>query len=166
MEENKYYSIPEFAKKVGVSRQSIYKALSTKLSTYVVNQGDKKMLRAEALCEYNCQPTVNQVVNQTVNQVDSSFSGEKDFLYEILREELNYKNKLIDELRIELSEERKHSREQSDKLATLASQAQYLQLEQKTGQENDSISIIEQPIEILEEPKEEKVGFWKKIFKR
>lgn len=157
MDEIEYYSISEFAEKVGVSRQSIYKALSTKLSTYVVNQGDKKMLRKEALCEYNCQPTVNQVVNQTVNQVDSSFSAENNFLYEILQEELNYKNKLIDELRIELSEERKHSREQADKIATLASQAQYLQLEQKAERENPDIKPVE---------KNEKTGFWKKWFKK
>lgn len=157
MDEIKYYSISEFAEIVGVSRQSVYKALSTKLSTYVVNQGDRKMLRAEALCEYNCQPSVNQTVNLVDSSVDTQSGTENEFLYELLKKELDHKNKLIEDLQNELSEERKHSREQSERIAVLASQAQYLQLEQKI----DNLEIV---TDVQEKPKEKR-GLWRKIFK-
>jgi len=161
MDEITYYSVQEFAKKVGVSRQSVYKALSTKLSTYVVNQGDSIMIRAEAFCEYDCQPSVNQ----SVNQVDTKSSTENEILYEILRQELDHKNKLIDDLKNELAEERKHSREQSERIAILASQAQYLQLGHKIEQDNPPIQSAVQVTEEHENSKE-KVGFWKKWFKK
>jgi len=161
MDEITYYSVQEFAKKVGVSRQSIYKVLSTKLSTYVVNQGDKIMLRAEALCEYSCQPSVNQ--GNTL--VDTKSSTENEPLYEILRQELEHKNKLIDDLKNELSEERKHSREQSERIATLASQAQYLQLEQKIEKDIPPSKSVVNTTEAHEDSKE-KVGFWKKWFEK
>jgi len=190
MDEITYYSVQEFAKKVGVSRQTIYNALSNKLSNYVVTCKGVKMLRAEALCEYEIRNDVqkfdkldndldnqfdkldNDLDNDLDNQFDKLDNDLDNQLYKILREELNYKNKLIDELQVELtkareeiSEERRYSREQFDKIATLASQAQYLQLGQKITKDG---SPIQHTVKVTEENANSKikVGFWKRWFKK
>jgi len=186
MDEITYYSVQEFAKKVGVSRQTIYNALSNKLSNYVVTCKGVKMLRAEALCEYEIRNDVqkfdkldndldnqfDKLDNDLDNQFDKLDNDLDNQLYKILREELNYKNKLIDELQVELtkareeiSEERRYSREQFDKIATLASQAQYLQLGQKITKDG---SPIQHTVKVTEENANSKikVGFWKRWFKK
>jgi len=182
MDEITYYSVQEFAKKVGVSRQTVYNALSNKLSNYVVTCKGVKMLRADALCEYEIRNDVQNFdkLDTDLDNFDTKLDSQFDKLdtdldnqlYEILREELNYKNKLIDELQAELtkareeiSEERRYSREQFDKIATLASQAQYLQLGQKIEQDNPPIQSAVQVTKTHENSKE-KVGFWEKWFRK
>ena len=51
-------------------------------------------------------------------------------LYEILERELQAKNEQIAALQAKLSKERQHSREQAERIAVLADQAQRLQLAQ------------------------------------
>ena len=48
MNNDKLYTISEFAKKVGLSRQAVYKRLNTDLSTHVVNVDNKQMLKSSA----------------------------------------------------------------------------------------------------------------------
>ena len=79
-----------------------------------------------------------QVDDSFTTIVHGSFTPEKP-LYEILKSELEAKNKQIEELTSELAKEREHSREQSEKIAVLADKSQRLQLAQI------SIKEIEEP---------------------
>lgn len=65
-----------------------------------------------------------------------------DVVFDVLRNELEAKNKLIDDLKSELALERQHSREQYDKLSQLADQAQRLQLVQLTT--NDKLKLLQE----------------------
>ncbi len=56
-------------------------------------------------------------------------------LYEILEMELQAKNEQIAALQAELSKERQHSREQAERIAVLADQAQRLQFAQMKPQQ-------------------------------
>lgn len=70
----------------------------------------------------------------------------------ILKAELEAKNEQILNLQVELITERQHSREQADKLAVFADQAQKLQLAQMKPQ-------------ITEEEEPVKKGFFKRLFR-
>ena len=65
----------------------------------------------------------------TDNQLTVEVDGQNR-LYEILERELQAKNEQIVALQAELSKERQHSREQAERIAVLADQAQRLQLAQ------------------------------------
>lgn len=70
-----YISIPEFAKRVGVTPQAIYKKLSTELSTELVIVDNRKMLKISALERYGLNQVDNQVesvVKPVDNQVEPS----------------------------------------------------------------------------------------------
>lgn len=67
-------------------------------------------------------------------------------LYEILERELQAKNEQIVALQAELSKERQHSREQAERIAVLADQAQRLQLAQMQPQQiEDCVAPAEPP---------------------
>lgn len=70
-----------------------------------------------------CEPSTTD--NQLTVEVDG-----QNRLYEILERELQAKNEQIVALQAELSKERQHSREQAERIAVLADQAQRLQLAQ------------------------------------
>lgn len=71
-----------------------------------------------------CEPSTS-----TDNQLTVEVDGQNR-LYEILERELQAKNEQIVALQAELSKERQHSREQAERIAVLADQAQRLQLAQ------------------------------------
>lgn len=85
--KEEYISIAEFAKRAGVSKQAVYKRLSTDLSTELKEVENKKMLKVSALSHFK----VNQV-EQPFNQVDSLSQG----IIDLLREELEAKNKQLE----------------------------------------------------------------------
>lgn len=140
-------TIKEFAELSGRTPQAIYKQLTGKLSPFVKMVDDKKMLESKALKEV-FDIDVEQLRQQKLNDETNPESS----LYEILKAELNAKNEQILNLQAELAAERQHSREQADKIAVFADQAQKLQLAQMKPQitENE------------EEPK--KKGFFKRLF--
>ena len=93
MKKEEYISIAEFAKRANVNRSYIYKILSTKLSTYVRQVDNQKMLNVKALELFD--------VDQSVYQVDTEREAVKD-LIELLQEqqralkaELEIKNEQI-----------------------------------------------------------------------
>lgn len=61
----------------------------------------------------------------------------------ILKDELEAKNCQIEELQKELSKEREHSREQSEKMSILADQAQKLQLAQMKPQLTEGVADLQ-----------------------
>lgn len=71
--------------------------------------------------------TIGNRTETTENQVaETPANTENHRLYEMLQGELDAKNRQIEQLQAELAKEREHSREQADKLAQLADQAQQL----------------------------------------
>ena len=151
-------TIKEFAEASGRSQQTIYKQMNTRLAPYIQEMDGHKYIKCIALKEVfhiEIQPgcsTDSTRVEQPIQPKYSTHStglnnpfnpknNPDQSLYDILKCELEAKNKQIEELQHELAEERKHSREQSDKLAQLADQAQRLhagtiQKQLPEGQEN------------------------------
>lgn len=91
-------------------------------------------------------------------------------LYDILKAELQAKNEQIAALQSELSIERQHSREQAEKIAVLADQAQRLQLAQMRDSPESLPPITGSPVgeQQASAPAEleRKQGFWDKLFRK
>lgn len=84
-------------------------------------------------------------------------------LYEILERELQAKNEQIVALQAELSKERQHSREQAERIAVLADQAQRLQLAQMQPQQiEDCVAPAEPERQQPESPRSWWSRFWSK----
>ena len=84
-------------------------------------------------------------------------------LYEILERELQAKNEQIVALQAELSKERQHSREQAERIAVLADQAQRLQLAQMQPQQiEDCVAPAEPERQQPEPPRSWWSRFWSK----
>lgn len=118
-------TIKAFAEASGRSQQTIYKQIGTRLAEYCREIDGQKYIEHRALKEVfgidGFQP-VQPEDNNSINPEDNP----ENPLYAILKAELDAKNRLIEKLQDDLEKERKHSREQSDKLAQLADQAQQL----------------------------------------
>ena len=84
-------------------------------------------------------------------------------VFDILRNELEAKNKLIDDLKSELAIERQHSREQYDKLSQLADQSQRLQLAQLNT--NEPLKLLQEQNDSNRE-KKTKQSFLNRIFQK
>ena len=175
---NDYISVKEYAQLKGVSPQSVYKQLSTKLATYVVMVENRKMLKKEVLETLEnkgVEAQFNQVDNQVDNQVEklsTNFNSE-----ELIR--INQRNeKIIDELRAQIEEKDKQIKEQSqhiielsDRVATLFENSQkiefsYQLLLNEKNQDNDieNEDISARAIDEAEEIKPEKKGFFRRLF--
>lgn len=84
-------------------------------------------------------------------------------LYEILERELQAKNEQIVALQAELFKERQHSREQAERIAVLADQAQRLQLAQRQPQQiEDCVAPAEPERQQPEPPRSWWSRFWSK----
>lgn len=144
-------TIKEFSGLAGKTPQAIYKQLDGKLKPFVQSVDNKKMLESRALWEvFGIDP------EEVSNQVDQSGmdieNGLEKILYDILRKELETKNEQIAVLQAELAEERKHAREQADRIAVFADQAQKLQLAQMNPRIMEDEENLEEP-EIMPEKK-------------
>ena len=175
--DKEYISVKQYAQLKGVSPQSVYKQLSTKLSTYVVMVGNRKMLKKEVLETLDLkgvESSLNQVDNQVDNQVEklaTSFNNE-----ELIR--INKRNEeIIDQLRAEIAEKDKQIKEQSehivqlsDRVATLFENSQkiefsYQLLLNEKNQDNKNDDIDNIIIEDKEdEVKPEKKSFFRRLF--
>lgn len=92
-----------------------------------------------------CEPSTTD--NQLTVEVDG-----QNRLYEILERELQAKNERIAALQAELSKERQHSREQAERIAVLADQAQRLQLDQMQPQQIEDCVAPAEPERQQPEP--------------
>lgn len=145
-------TVKEFAQLSGRTKQAIYKQLNNKLSPFVQTINNQKMLETRALKEiFNID--IEQQKDEKLNDEINLESCLEASLYEILKDELEAKNKQIIHLQGELATERQHNREQADKIAIFADQAQKLQLAQMKPQISEN----------EEEPK--KKGLFKRLFK-
>lgn len=116
-------TIKEIAEEIGVSKQAVFKKMKREpLST-------------------GLQGLTTTVDGRLIVSVDG-----QNRLYEILERELQAKNEQIVALQAELSKERQHSREQAERIAVLADQAQRLQLAQMQPQQiEDCVAPAEPP---------------------
>lgn len=107
--EKKLLSVSEFAKLTGMSRQAVYKKIKTdnQLSTCVNRVDNHILIDIEAFEQISVNQTDNQVdknCQPVDNQVDSKVDSQIE-LIEILKRELEEKNKQIEILQKLLDQE-------------------------------------------------------------
>lgn len=172
-------TIKEIAEEIGVSKQAVFKkikreplstslqGLTTTVDGRLMVSVDGEKLIKQAFLGHEPSTTDNQLTAEVDGLVDgSSTKKEKsgaevdgqNRLYEILERELQAKNEQIAALQAELSKERQHSREQAERIAVLADQAQRLQLAQMQPQQIESSADPAEP-----EPQQPR-SWWSKFF--
>lgn len=159
MEKNKLLTIKEFAKLSGKSKQAIYKQLNNRLNQYVQLVDNQKMLEYRALSEVYgieveqpSQPKLNNLVNPNSTDIQPIIEILQATI-DTLQNQLEIKDKQIEKLQQELTDERNQNQEQFEKISILADQAQKLQLAQIT-------SSSEQPL--IDDGKISKRHWWQR----
>ena len=163
MERNDLLTITEFAEIAGVSRQTVYRQLSTRLSKYCKLIDNRKMIEYRALSEVfgvsveqPSQPENDNSVNHDVNQ-----NKPLETIIEMLRNELEIKNRQIATLQ-----------DQNIQLTTaLSKMSDSLQVAQALHAGTIQQQLegpVEHQSESAPEPQSEppKVGFWARLFRR
>ena len=184
MEKN-YLTVKEYATLKGCSTQYVYKLLQTKLNNYVEVVNGKKCLKISVLDE-GVERVATKVANQVDNQVCNQVANNSTSDFEIELKRINDRNEsIIDELRAEIKEKDLQIKEMNEKIISLfetnqrlLENNQSLQLNYQmllgntTEKINDTIDAEEneqgarsQNETIIEpEIKENKKGFWKRLF--
>lgn len=134
MDQKEYLSIKEFAEAAGVSKQAVYQRLTGTLKPYVSIKDGVKYLNIRALELYNGDDAVKKLKK---NNQEESNSVQVDSIVELLKRELDQKNKQIDELHKLLEQSQVN-----------LSQAQY------------RLQLIED--QRNEEPEEKKESWWRR----
>ena len=137
MDQKEYLTIKEFADAAGVSKQAVYQRLTGTLKPYVSVKDGVKYLNIMALELYKGDDAVKKLKK---NNQEESNSVQVDSMVELLKRELDQKNKQIDELHKLLEQSQVN-----------LSQAQY------------RLQLIED--QRNEEPEEKKESWWKRWFK-
>ena len=157
MENQELITVKEYAAAARISRQAVYKQLSTKLSDFKVEVDGKVFLKKEALGGFSDNQVDNQVdktdnqVDKTDNQTDNQKEQESvSILLEMMKQEIEKKDLEIKDLREKLDKA-------YDKIGDLAEQAHYIAAAEKTAQIIDKQEISEtQPTEMPPVDKSEK----------
>jgi len=161
-------TIRQIADELGVSKQAVHqKRKSKELSTAL--QPFTSTIDGVIYIDVDGEAIIKSAFSSSIRKhVDDSFSSTIDdlftpvddqkVLYDILKTELAIKNEQIATLQSELAAERQHSREQSDKLAILAEQAQMLH----AGTIKKQLTDGEQPDEEEAVKKKGFFGFFRK----
>ena len=95
MDQKEYLTIKEFADIAGVSKQAVYQRLTGTLKPYVSVKDGVKYLNIRALELYKGDDAVKKLKK---NNQEESNSVQVDLMVELLKRELDEKNKQIDEL--------------------------------------------------------------------
>lgn len=134
MDQKEYLTIKEFADAAGVSKQAVYQRLTGTLKPYVSVKDGVKYLNIRALELYKGDDAVKKLKK---NNQEESNSVQVDSMVELLKRELDQKNKQIDELHKLLEQSQVN-----------LSQAQY------------RLQLIED--QRNEEPEEKKESWWRR----
>lgn len=134
MDRKEYLTIKEFADAAGVSKQAVYQRLTGTLKPYVSVKDGVKYLNIRALELYKGDDAVKKLKK---NNQEESNSVQVDSIVELLKRELDQKNKQIDELHKLLEQSQVN-----------LSQAQY------------RLQLIED--QRNEEPEEKKESWWRR----
>ena len=152
-----YLSIKDFAKRAGVSQQSLYKRLNklnNQLNNYIKLVDNQKMIDIRALqevygveVEQPIQPKIEPVEQPIQPNFDSILSQNQQMI-DMLKEQLEAKDKQIESLQKLLDQEQHLNAMNHEKILLLESK-------------------LEEPNEVdPKESDEQQKGFWAKIFKK
>lgn len=173
MEKKEFLTITEFASMAGVSRQTIYNNLDTKLSNYVkVDEAGKKVVNSRALSLFGVKDLTDfdavltskfdTKCKDDLTELDTNFTPVLD----ILRAQLETKDKQIERLQDEISRARqeieekdKHIREQANQILEILDHSQELQ------RNSQVLLALTQKLKQLEDGKKRK-GFWGRLFSK
>lgn len=148
-------TIKEIAEEIGVSKQAVFKKNEawTTINRFTGVDDNQLTVEVDGLVD---EPSTKS--EEKTAEVDG-----QNRLYEILERELQAKNEQIAALQAELSKERQHSREQAERIAVLADQAQRLQLAQMQPQQiEDCVAPAEPERQQPEPPRSWWSRFWSK----
>ena len=158
-----YLTIKEFAEKVGVSQQAIYKQVERKLKNYVKLVDNQKMIDIKALQEvYDIG--VEQPIQPNIEPVEQPIQSSSQqiidrLLFDMLHEELRKKNEQIETL------------QQIIKENELKYHESLMQSQQNLEREQQLHLLSKQRILELESKQEEEMiqeevkGFWARLFR-
>ena len=155
MDQEEYLSIAEFAKRVGLTPQGVYKQLNNRLSTYVKVHNGKKRISTKAL-ELFLSTDVNQVDKPFNNKFNNVYQPVDNQTIEILKEQLDIKDKQIEQLQQDLRTSREDLARLATELAKIADQGQHLQMKmmlpdgQQTTQQPEEPGATAAPIQDAE----------------
>ena len=150
--ETEYLSIKDFAERVGVSQQAIYKQLNNKLKKYIKVVENKKFLHISALDEY-IKPQENSTdEQQLLNMLQTNLK--------VLQEQLSVKDRLIEEL----------TQQAKEKDMIIADMSKSLLIVQEERKADKFLMVKEKleepPTEPVEPDEEPPKGFWTRFFKK
>jgi hypothetical protein len=152
--KNGYISIQEYAKIKGISTQAVYKQLTTKLTTYVVEVDNHKMLKISVLDEDLNNQVDNRVANHST-KVDNQVAIDSRYI-ERLEKDIEYLRKTLDEERQAHREDNARHTAEIERLTTAIINEQSLRL--VTAKEAIEDTATD------EAPPEKKQGFFKRLF--
>ena len=95
--EEKYYTVAEFAKKIGTSKQAVYYHLDHKLKKYIKILNGQKYILESALSEFNLNG-----FNQSFDKNKSNFEQSESKILNGLFEQLTEKDRQLAEKDIQL----------------------------------------------------------------
>lgn len=87
--DNKYYTVAEFAKKVGISKQAVYQSLEKKLYKYVKEVDGKKYISRDAFSVFN-----SKLIDTTLEKILIQLE-EKDRQIALLSEQVKFQDEEI-----------------------------------------------------------------------
>lgn len=146
--EERYYTINEFAKISGVTRQTLYNNLQSKLKDFYKEIDGKKMLSERAFSLFSVKDDV-KFDNSLQSSFDNNFTSLYNDLTDLYKAELEEKNKEIERLRSVVDEKEslikekdkiiteiiKHQQEQEERITQLLYNSQVL-LKEKEKKQN------------------------------
>lgn len=87
--DKKYYTVAEFAKKAGISKQAVYQSLDKKLNKYVKEVDGKKYIARDAFSVFN-----SKLIDSTLEKILIQLE-EKDRQIAILSEQVKFQDEEI-----------------------------------------------------------------------
>ena len=87
--DKKYYTVAEFAKKAGISKQAVYQSLDKKLNKYVKEVDGKKYIARDAFSVFN-----SKLIDSTLEKILIQLE-EKDRQIALLSEQVKFQDEEI-----------------------------------------------------------------------
>lgn len=169
MDQKKYLTVKEVADKFKISRQAVYNKLDNEFKPYLTIINNKKMLKIGILKLLDKNTLSSELTENMSTYLTESLqvlreqNSQLQSIIDTLQEQLHVKDIQIEQLQLEISLANNHSREQSDKLAQLAENAQQLQKGQMVMNIDNSKMIADKITETKEEPSNH---WWTNLFRK
>jgi len=175
-------TILQIAKEIGVTKQAVYKRYKGKLypklipyihtieGTAYISERGITLIKNDFLKDGISEDGSSEYIQDTPLDIseDTQKDTPSDILIQVLQKEIEIKNKQIENISAELTKEREHSRNQSDKILGLADQLASLnknnQVLLREAQEKTAILLPEKFSDNTSVEPEKKKGFFKKRF--